>query len=147
MADLDVLDEMIAETPVAEVVATVISALKAEDEAAYEAQANGHTWKFDYGTVTVFVHLTGEAEDDTLTIWSVVLPLPVAEEAKLTRELLTTHWDRTLEARFAIWNDQVVLHTTRQLAGITPGEISHLITLVATLADEYDEPLQTEYQG
>lgn len=143
--DLDVLDEAVAATPFSEIIATVITTLKEEDEAAYESQTNGHTWKFKYGTVTVLVHLTGEAENDSLTIWSPVLSLPAKDEATLLRELLVKNWDNTLEARFAIWNDEVVMHTTRQMLGITPGEISHLITLVATLADEYDEPLQEAY--
>jgi hypothetical protein len=50
-----------------------------------------------------------------------------------------------LEARFAILNDQVVIVTQRSLADLSPGEISRAITIVATIADESDEPLQAEF--
>jgi hypothetical protein len=129
----------------AEIIATVVSSLK--EDAAYEShgEGQGHTWKFNYGTVQVFVHLTGESPDDTLSVWSPVLSLPARDEAKLCRGLLEKSWIETLEARFSIWNDQVVLNHFRTLEGITAAEISRAITIVATLADEYDEPLLEEF--
>lgn len=129
----------------AETIATVVSSLK--EDAAYEShgEGQGHTWKFNYGTVEVFVHLTGESPDDTLSVWSPVLSLPARDEAKLCRTLLEKSWIETLEARFSIWNDQVVLNHFRTLEGITAAEISRAITIVATLADEYDEPLIEEF--
>ncbi|MCF2971190.1 YbjN domain-containing protein [Synechococcus sp. Nb3U1] len=127
----------------AEIVSAVVSSLK--EDAAYENHEQGHTWKFTYGTVEVFVHLSGESVEDTLSVWSPVLTLPVAEPAKLMQKLLEKNWSDTLEARFCIWNDQVVLNHYRTLEGITAGEISRAITIVASLADEYDEPLQTEF--
>jgi hypothetical protein len=143
-AELD--SELLEPTSYKELIATVISSLKAEEEAAYESrEVEGHTWTFKYGTVDVFVHLSGETDDDSLTVWSPVLKLPARDEAKLTKTLLTKNWSETLEARFSLWNDSIVLHSTRILADISPGEISRTITVVASLADEYDEPLQAEF--
>jgi len=126
-----------------EVVSAVVSILK--EDAAYENHEQGHTWKFTYGSVEVFVHLSGESPEDTLLVWSPVLSLPVAEPAKLMQKLLEKNWSETLEARFCIWNNQVVLNHHRPLEGLSAGEISRAITLVASLADEYDEQLQAEF--
>jgi hypothetical protein len=61
------------------------------------------------------------------------------------QKLLEKNWSETLEARFCIWNNQVVLNHHRTLEGLSAGEISRAITLVASLADEYDEQLQAEF--
>ena len=51
----------------------------------------------------------------------------------------------TFEACFGISNQEVLILGSRILADINPGEISRLITIVASLADEQDEPLQAAY--
>lgn len=131
------VEEELESIPFPDLVATVISSLK--DDVAYESRdSDGHTWKFSYGKAEVFVHLSGETEGDTLTVWSPVLQRPFANEAKLFESLLAKNWSDTLEARFSLWNDQIVLHSSRTLADISPSEISRAITLVATLADETD---------
>ncbi|MGQ9836474.1 MAG: YbjN domain-containing protein [Cyanobacteriota bacterium] len=126
-----------------EIISAVISTLK--EDAAYENHEQGHTWKFTYGTVNVFVHLSGESAEDTLAVWSPVLTLPVAEPAKLMQKLLEKNWVDTLEARFCIWNNQVILNHYRSLEEITAREISRAITIVASLADEHSKPLQAEF--
>jgi hypothetical protein len=130
-------------TRFADLISTVISSLK--EDAAYENHDNGHTWKFTYGTAEVFVHLSGETSEDTLAVWSPVLKLPAKNEAQLCRLLLERNWIETLEARFSIWNNQVVLNHYRTLEGLTAAETSRAITIVATLADELDEFLQQEF--
>jgi hypothetical protein len=104
-----------------------------------------HLWKFKYGSIEVFVQLTGLSDEDTLTVWSTVLKLPTKDDPKLTRQLLEQNWMNTMEARFAILNDEVVVVTSRSLADLSPGEISRAITLVATIADDNDERLQQEF--
>jgi len=47
-----------------------------------------YVWKFRYGSVEVFVQLTGLADEDTFTVWSSVLKLPAKDEARLMRRLL-----------------------------------------------------------
>ena len=105
----------------------------------------GHLWKFKYGSVEVFVQLTGLTDEDTLTVWSKVLKLPAKDEASLMRRLLELNWSATFEARFGIFDEQVVVLSTRTLAELSPGEISRLITVVATIADDNDEALQSEF--
>jgi len=51
------------------------------------------------------------------------------------RHLLEMNWSGTFEACFGIFNDQVVVLSTRTLAELSPGEISRIITVVATIAD------------
>jgi hypothetical protein len=106
---------------------------------------SAYLWKFKYGSVEVFVQLTGLGDEDTLTVWSSVLQLPAKDEARLMRQLLEKNWSDTFEACFGIFNEQVVVLSTRTLAELSPSEISRLVTVVATIADENDEILQSEF--
>jgi hypothetical protein len=128
-----------------ELIETVIDSLEQDDSAMVNESDAGHLWKFKYGSVEVFVQLTGETDDDLIIVWSAVLNLPAKNEAQLTRKLLEMNWLSTFEARFGIFNNQVVVLTTRTLAGISPTEISRIITIVATIADDNDESLQAEF--
>jgi hypothetical protein len=123
----------------------VIASL-AEDQKAMVGQSEaGHVWKFEYGSVQVFVQLTGLTEEDTLTVWSPVLKLPAKNEGELMRRLLEMNWSSTLEARFGIFNNEVVVVASRSIADLSAGELSRAITIVATLADDNDEALQAEF--
>ena len=93
----------------------------------------------------MFVQLSGETEDDTLTVWAFVLQLPALNEAQLMRKLLEMNWLSTLESHFAIMESQVAVVSTRTIAEISTGEISRAITIVATIADDNDDVLQAEF--
>lgn len=137
--------DRIATSNLLEVIETVIDSLDSDNTAMVNHDGASHLWKFKYGTVEVFVQLTGLSDDDTLTVWSTVLKLPTKDDSKLARQLLEQNWTSTMEARFAIVNNEVVVVTSRSLADLSPGEISRAITLVATIADDADEPLQQEF--
>lgn len=124
---------------------TVISSLDSYDNTLVNHGEEGHIWKFKYGTVDVFVQLTGPTDEDSFTVWSPVLQLPASNEAQLMRKLLEMNWSDTFEACFGILDSRVVAMATRSVADLSPGEISRTITIVATIADEYDEPLQAEF--
>jgi hypothetical protein len=136
--------EMSNQNPV-DIIETVIDSLDSDNTAMVSHGEGGYLWKFKYGTVEVFVQLTGLADEDSLTVWASVLKLPAKDEAKLNRQLLEMNWLNTLEARFAILNSEVVVLASRILADISASEISRSITIVATIADEQDEPLQAQY--
>ncbi|MEO0541489.1 MAG: YbjN domain-containing protein [Cyanobacteria bacterium P01_A01_bin.105] len=129
-----------------EVIETVIDSL-AQDNSAMVShdEADSYLWKFKYGTVEVYVQLTGTTDDDTLTVWSPVLKLPVQNQDKLLHSLLEMNCGDTFEACFGISNQEVLILASRIMADINPGEISRLITIVASLADEQDESLQAQY--
>lgn len=130
----------------AEEIETVIASMAVDQKVMVgQNEAGGHLWKFKYGSVEVFVQLSGETENDTLTVWAFVLQLPALNEAQLTRKLLEMNWLSTLEAHFAIVENQVAVVSTRTIAEISTGEISRAITIVATIADDNDELLQAEY--
>lgn len=124
---------------------TVIAGLANEQKVMVGQSEAGHLWKFQYGSAEVFVQLTGDTDDDTLTVWSPVLQLPAKNEDQLMRKLMEMNWLSTFESHFAIANNQIVVLSNRTLAGITPGEISRTITVVATIADDNDDDLQAEY--
>jgi hypothetical protein len=127
-----------------EEIETVIASLAEPDSAMVNRSETGHLWKFRYGSVEVFVQLAGTSDDDTLTVWSPVLKLPVQREAELLRKLMVMNTN-TFEARFAISEDQIVVMTARTLAGLTPAEVSRSITVVASIADDNDETLIAEF--
>ncbi|NJM69739.1 MAG: YbjN domain-containing protein [Scytonema sp. RU_4_4] len=129
-----------------EIIENVIDTLEQDDSAMVSHPSEGgYRWKCKYGTVEVFVQLTGTTDEDTLTVWSAVLKLPAKDEPRLTRQLLEMNTSSTFEARFAIIENQVVVLTTRTLADLSAGEASRLITIVATIADNNDEALQSEF--
>ncbi|WP_413166341.1 YbjN domain-containing protein [Capilliphycus salinus ALCB114379] len=128
-----------------EEIETVIAGLANEQKVLVGQSDAGHLWKFQYGSAEVFVQLTGDTEDDTLTVWSPVLQLPAKNEEALMRQLLEMNWLSTYESHFAINNNQVIVLSNRTLAGITPAEISRIITVVATIADNNDDDLQAEF--
>ena len=61
------------------------------------------------------------------------------------RHLLQMNCGETLEARFGISGDQVLVISSRILQDISPAEISRLMTIVATIADDSYEPLAEEF--
>ena len=129
-----------------EVIENVISTLDEENSAMVSHPSEGtYLWKFKYGSVEVFVQLTGTSDEDTITVWSSVLQLPRLDEPKMMRQLLEMNCTSTFEARFGIIENKVVVISTRTLAELSPGEVSRLITIVATIADDNDEALESEF--
>ncbi len=141
----DVIEETTSINHV-EVIENVIHSLEQDDSGMIsQSSEDGYLWKFKYGSVEVFVQLTGETDEDSLTVWATVLKLPALDESRLMRQLLEMNCSSTFEARFGIIEDQVVVISTRTLAGLSPGEASRLITVVATIADNNDDALQSEF--
>ena len=130
-----------------EVIETVISSLDQDDTAMVSHTDEASLWKFKYGSVEVFVQLTGENDDDFLTVWSIVLQLPATDEPGLMRRLLEMNWTGTFETCFSIHDGKVMVSSQRTVADMYPGEISRLITLVANIADDNDEALKEEFGG
>lgn len=128
-----------------EVIETVIFSLDRDDTAMVSHTEDGSLWKFQYGSVEVFVQLTGESDDDFLTVWATVLKLPVKDEPKLMRKLLEMNWTGTFETCFSIHDNRVLVSSQRTIADLYPGEISRIITLVASIADDNDDILQQEF--
>ncbi len=145
----ELLDELISQTTGinhVEIIENVIDSLEQDDSAMVShSPEGGYLWKFKYGSVEVFVQLTGTTDEDTITVWSAVLKLPAKNEPKLLRHLLELNCSSTFEARFGIIDNQVVVISTRTLAELSPGEVSRLITIVATIADDNDDALQSEF--
>ncbi|MGD1899135.1 MAG: YbjN domain-containing protein [Phormidesmis sp.] len=128
-----------------EVIETVISSLEQDGSAMVNHSEEGHTWKFQYGSVEVYVQLSGETEEDTLTTWSPVHKLPVQNESEMMRKLLEMNCGNTFEACFGLINQSVVVFASRTLKDINPSEISRLMTIVASIADENDQELLKNY--
>lgn len=132
-------------TTYVDVIETVISSLEQDGSAMVNHSEEGHTWKFQYGSVDVFVQLSGETEDDMFTTWSPVHKLPVQNEADLMRKLLEMNCGNTFEACFGLLDQSIVVFATRTMKDINPSEISRLMTIVASIADENDDELLKAY--
>ena len=127
------------------VIETVIFSLDLDKTAMVNHGEEGSLWKFKYGSVEVFVQLTGETDDDMLTVWATVLKLPAKNESGLMRRLLEMNWAGTFETCFSIQDNTVVVSAQRTIADMYPGEVSRIITLVANIADDNDELLKEEF--
>lgn len=138
-------DETSFTTSYVEVIETVISSLEQEGTAMVNHSEGGYLWKFQYGTVNVYVQLSGESDEDTLTTWSPVHKLPVQNEAEMMRRLLELNCGNTFEACFGLIDQSVVVFASRTLKDINASEISRLMTIVASIADENDEVLLKDY--
>jgi hypothetical protein len=141
----DLTTEELVQQSYKDMIETVISSLEENDTAMVMEQEGGHLWKFEYGTVEVFVQLTGESEDDLLTVWSSVLKLPAKDEPQLMKKLLEMNWSGTFETCFGMFNNEIVVLFQRSVSDLSAEEISRAITLVANIADDNDEPLQAEF--
>ncbi len=128
-----------------EIIETVIASLDQAQSAMVSHRDGGYLWKFSYGSVEVYVQLTGTNDNDILTVWSPVLTLPAKDETQLMRHLLEMNCGETFEACFGILGAQVVVLASRPLADMSAGETSRIMTIVATIADDNDEALQAEY--
>lgn len=128
-----------------EVIETVIASLQQDDSAMVSSSVSGHLWKFQYGSVEVFVQLTGQTDEDTFKAWSSILKLPTKDDARLMRRLLEMNWSDTFEACFGIYDEQIVVLSSRTVAELSPGEVSRLITVVASIADQNHAALQSEF--
>ena len=128
-----------------EIIEAVIASLDTSQSAMVNRSEQGTLWKFTYGSVEVYVQLTGETDVDVITVWSPVLNLPAKDELKLMRFLLEMNCGDTFEASYGILGEQVVVLASRLLEDISPSEISRIMTIVATIADDNDEALQAEY--
>ncbi|MFQ3679175.1 MAG: YbjN domain-containing protein [Pseudanabaenaceae cyanobacterium] len=122
---------------------TVITSMD-PDKTAVVNQTND-TWKFKYGTVEVVVNITGEEPTDIFTVFSQVLTYPVKDETRLLKLLLEKNATETMEARYAIQDDRVLVLASRSVEDLSAAEISRIITIVASIADEVDGPLQEEF--
>ncbi|MBW4508108.1 MAG: YbjN domain-containing protein [Scytonematopsis contorta HA4267-MV1] len=143
---IDELIEMSKDINHVEVIENVINSVSQEGTAMENHPSEGgYLWKFSYGSVEVFVQLTGTSGEDTITVWSSVLKLPAKDEPKLMRQLLEMNCSSTFEARFGIIENQVVVISARQLEELSAGEVSRLITIVATIADNNNESLKAEF--
>jgi Putative bacterial sensory transduction regulator len=131
----------------------VIASLDYDKTAMVSHGDHGHHWKFHYGSVEVMVQITGKTEDDSFTAWAAVFEFgavtdtPSAKQAQLMHKVLSMNWLATLDAKFAISGEKLVVAVTRPIADISAGEISRGITLVATIADDHDEAFVAEYGG
>ena len=128
-----------------ETIETVLTSLDQGDGPQVQRNDQGHLWTFKYGSVQVYVQLTGETASDTLTVWSPVLTLPAKDEPRLMKTLLEKNCYETLEARFGLSGNQVLVISSRILQDISAAEISRLMTIVATIADDSDDALQAEF--
>jgi Putative bacterial sensory transduction regulator len=145
--DATASDATDAATPIdlVDAIESVISSLDHKSSAMVKRDDHGYLWKFQYGSVEVFVQITGMQPEDTFTAWAGVLSLPATNEAKLMRQVLEMNWTVTLDAKFAIMGNRIVIAVSRPVADLAASEVSRSITLVATIADDYDDVFKAEY--
>lgn len=139
----ELIEQLEEQVSHAQTIETVIAGMDADQSAMVNQTRN--VWKFHYGSVDVAVSITGEEPSDTFTVIAVVMSLPVQNEPELLRLLLEKNAVETFESHFAIDGDRVIVVSSRSVEDLSAAEISRIITIVATIADEYDEELKAKF--
>lgn len=129
-----------------EVIENVIHSLEQGDSAMVsQLPEGGYLWKFNYGNVEVFVQLTGTSDEGNLRVWSLILNLPTKNEPLLMRTLLEMNSSSTFESRYCIIDNQIMVLGIHTLQELSASEVSRLITVVATVANNNCQALQSEF--
>ncbi len=97
------------------------------------------------GSATVSIHVI--ADRGVLLLLSKVMDAPDGDNTDLYRRLLSLSFLATGDAAFAI-NDksnEIFLRCLRNLDGLDYGEFESLLHTIATVSDEWDDKLRSEF--
>jgi hypothetical protein len=97
------------------------------------------------GSATVRIQLL--EEHDVLLLVAPIMKVPERNAEEFYRKLLELSFLATSDAAFAIdkSSDMVYLRILRRLEGIDYEEFDDLLHTIASVADEWDDKLRTEY--
>jgi hypothetical protein len=97
------------------------------------------------GSATVRIQLL--EEHDVLMLIAPIMKVPERNAEEFYRKLLELSFLATSDAAFAIdkTTDMVYLRILRRLEGIDYEEFDDLLHTIASVADEWDDKLRTEY--
>jgi hypothetical protein len=105
------------------------------------------TSQIQRGTAVVSIHVV--VEQGVLLLLSRVMPVPDGQREDLFRRLLELSFLSTGDAAFAInpKTDEVFLRCLRRLEGLDYDEFEDLLHTIATVADQWDDKLRSEFGG
>lgn len=105
------------------------------------------TAQLQRGSAVISIHVV--TEQGVLLLLSRVMPVPEGNREELFRRLLELSFLATGDAAFAINNktDEIFLRCLRRLEGLDYDEFEDLLHTIATVADEWDDKLRTEFGG
>lgn len=97
------------------------------------------------GSATVSIHVF--ADRGVLLFLSKVMDAPDGDASELYRRLLGLSFVATGDAAFAINDDtnEIFLRCFRNLQGLDYDEFESLLHTIATVSDEWDDKLRTEF--
>jgi len=96
-----------------------------------------NVWKFKRGSASLAITLS----EYFVSTESVIFQVPQQNREKLFRYLLEKNFMETLEAKFALQDDDISVVYNRSTDGLDKSEISRMIDVVSRLADKYDDLL------
>lgn len=106
------------------------------------AQATGASeWKFKKGSAQIRVKLIKTPNDSWFLVDSEVMKAPKQNLLRFYQKLLELNGAATFGAAFSLRGDVVLLSMLRPVEGLEPEEIKSIVTIVAEMADKYDDEL------
>jgi len=111
------------------------------------ASADQIAWAVKRGSAQVLVALLAQ---DSATALRLVAPVVVFDPAKkheLFARLLQLNAEGLASCAFGVLQDRVVVVSQLRADGLSAGEVAHLVSTVAAVADTWDDKLVAEFGG
>ncbi|MBN2530256.1 MAG: YbjN domain-containing protein [Deltaproteobacteria bacterium] len=106
--------------------------------------ADGFT-RVKRGSATVGINVMSQA--DALIFVARIMKTPATRTEECYRRLLELNYTATSEAAFAVEKstDTICLRAQRTISGLDYDEFEEMLSTIATVADEWDDPLIREF--
>ena len=104
-------------------------------------------WVFRKGSATIRVKIIKGAESVWFSVDSEIMKIPNQNLLRFYRKLLELNGPATFGTFFNIHNETLLVSALRPVKGLEPEEIESIVTIVAEVADKYDDELKVMFKG
>ncbi len=124
----------------------ILMAINIDPKQAKLKTDQGYGWSFQRGSAVIEIYVTQHNDRGYFQVLSPIIHLPGTGLLQLYRRLLELNLQLT-NASIGVYYDVVYIFSERLLEGMDATEANHIITMVATYADELDNELVNEFGG
>lgn len=108
-------------------------------------QTGQGAWKFSKGSADIHVKIIKGPSNTWFHVTSEIMRVPHQNLLKFYRVLLELNGPATLGASFSIHDNYVFVSMLRPVEGLDTEEIRSMVTIVAEIADKYDDELKEKF--
>lgn len=106
-----------------------------------------NTWVFNKGSATIRVKIIKGAESVWFSVESEIMRVPNQNLMRFYKKVLELNGPATFGAFFSVRNDILMVSSLRTVEGLEPKEIESIVTIVAEVADKYDDELKLMFKN